>query len=162
MRVHRALAACLFLVAALPQSAFGGDLFSSIDAVASELKAPDAARRRDAVDILDLGPATADLGYLPEDKRVIGPGHPSSILQHQTRAEIFCLISYLHLRFLVVTCFDRLGPTHEKLGRSVKAVIQFGPNPTPCRRRDFLRRKSWPASDLHVSKNLRQCFWPSG
>ncbi|MGZ5890865.1 MAG: HEAT repeat domain-containing protein, partial [Hyphomicrobium sp.] len=51
--MHRALAACLFLVAALPERAFGGDLFSSIDAVASELKAPDAARRRDAVDKLD-------------------------------------------------------------------------------------------------------------
>ena len=51
--MHRALAACLFLVAALPSRAFGGDLFSSIDAVASELKAPDAARRRDAVDKLD-------------------------------------------------------------------------------------------------------------
>ena len=31
----------------------GGDLFSSIDSVASELKAPDASRRRDAVDKLD-------------------------------------------------------------------------------------------------------------
>ncbi|MGZ3408223.1 MAG: HEAT repeat domain-containing protein, partial [Polyangia bacterium] len=51
--MHRALAACLFLVAALPERAFGGDLFSSIDAVASELKAPEAARRRDAVDKLD-------------------------------------------------------------------------------------------------------------
>jgi HEAT repeat protein len=57
LRVNRALVACLFIVAALPPRAFAGDLFSSIDAVASELKAPDAARRRDAVDKLDAWPA---------------------------------------------------------------------------------------------------------
>ncbi|MDB4970843.1 MAG: hypothetical protein JWN44_6532, partial [Myxococcales bacterium] len=50
--MNRALAACLVL-AALPSGAYAGDLFSSIDAVQNELKAPDAARRRDAVDKLD-------------------------------------------------------------------------------------------------------------
>jgi HEAT repeat protein len=52
LRVSRALVA-IFAVAALSSSAYAGDLFSSIDAVASELKAPDSARRRDAVDKLD-------------------------------------------------------------------------------------------------------------
>ena len=52
--MNRALVACLFVaVAAWPGHASGGDLFSSIDAVTSELKAPDASRRRDAVDKLD-------------------------------------------------------------------------------------------------------------
>ncbi|HEX9104264.1 MAG TPA: HEAT repeat domain-containing protein, partial [Polyangia bacterium] len=51
--MHRALFACFVAVVAWPLSARGGDLFSSIDNVAGELKAPDASRRRDAVDKLD-------------------------------------------------------------------------------------------------------------
>ena len=54
--MNRALAALLAVSALAPSSAWAGDLFSSIDAVASELKAPDAARRRDAVDKLDAWP----------------------------------------------------------------------------------------------------------
>ena len=50
--MRRAASACLVLLA-LPSWAYAGDLFSSVDAVAAELKAPDAARRRDAVDKLD-------------------------------------------------------------------------------------------------------------
>ncbi|HEX6834987.1 MAG TPA: HEAT repeat domain-containing protein, partial [Polyangia bacterium] len=49
----RALLASVIAVVAWPLAAYGGDLFSSIDSVASELKAPDASRRRDAVDKLD-------------------------------------------------------------------------------------------------------------
>ena len=54
--MNRALAALLAVIALVPSSAWAGDLFSSIDAVANELKAPDAARRRDAVDKLDAWP----------------------------------------------------------------------------------------------------------
>ncbi|HEY2749562.1 MAG TPA: HEAT repeat domain-containing protein [Polyangia bacterium] len=57
--MNRALAATVLLGAACalaPSSAWAGDLFSSIDAVAAELRAPDAARRRDAVDKLDAWP----------------------------------------------------------------------------------------------------------
>src|SRR6185312_8705321 len=46
-------AALLAACALVSSSAWAGDLFSNIDAVASELKAPDASRRRDAVDKLD-------------------------------------------------------------------------------------------------------------
>ncbi|HXU69135.1 MAG TPA: HEAT repeat domain-containing protein [Polyangia bacterium] len=51
--MNRAPAALLAACALVSSSAWAGDLFSNIDAVASELKAPDASRRRDAVDKLD-------------------------------------------------------------------------------------------------------------
>ncbi len=54
--MNRALAALVAACALVPSSVWAGDLFSSIDAVAAELKAPDAARRRDAVDKLDAWP----------------------------------------------------------------------------------------------------------
>ena len=80
--------------------------------------------------------ALVKIFHLLDNKRVAGWKHRSTVLHHDTRVEIFCLISYLHMPFLVPTCFDSTG-SYARVIRP-KRLSSFGAYFDAMRKNRFL------------------------